>query len=254
MLPGARPKHVFRQMIDQELELAEQLRTGGIAKAQLYAHVTKWGYTAIQFIDDRPELDEDTVYPVPIADSPTRGPADAPITIVAFSDFQCPYCGRGDETMRELQARYGDQIRFVFKHFPLPGHPAGALASRASFAAAKVGKFWEFHDAVFDLGARFGGEDLLTIGASLGIDAAVMEAAMVNETNDPRIEQDIELGMRLGVTGTPAYFINGRPIVGAHPEIDFRLIIVEELGRVEQARAQGIAAADVYEHLTGVSE
>jgi protein-disulfide isomerase len=254
MLPGARPKHMFRQIIDQELELAEQLHGAGIADAQLYAHVTRWGYTAIQFSDDRPELDEDTVYPVPIADSPARGPADAPITIVAFSDFQCPYCARGDATMRELQARYGDQIRFVFKHFPLPGHPRGALASRASFAAAKAGKFWEFHDAVFDTGSRFTAEDLLAIGVSLGIDAAALEAAMANETNDPRIEQDIELGMRLGVTGTPAYFINGRPMVGAHPEFDFRLVIVEELGRVEQARAQGIAAADVYEHLTGAGE
>lgn len=254
MLPGARPKHIFRQIIDQELDLAKQLRTAGIPEGGLYAHMTKWGYSAIEFSDERPELDEDTVYPVPIGDSPTRGPADAPITIVAFSDFQCPYCTRGDATMRELQARYGKQIRFVFKHYPLPGHPRGALASRASFAAAKAGKFWEFHDAVFDLGARFTGEDLLAIGASLGIDAAAMETAMTNDGHDPRIEQDIELGRRLGVTGTPAYFINGRPIVGAHPEIDFRMLIVEELGRVEQARAQGVAAADVYQHLTGVSE
>jgi protein-disulfide isomerase len=254
ILPGAKPKHMFRQIIDQELELAAKLRKDGIADAELYAHVTKWGYTAIQFVDDRPDLDEDTVYPVPIADSPTRGPDDAPITIVAFSDFQCPFCGKGDEVMRELKARYGDQIRFVFKHFPLPNHPYGALASRASFAAMKAGKFWEFHDAVFDLGARYTKEDLLAIGSSLGIDSAVMEAAMANETNDPRIEQDIELGIRLGVTGTPAYFINGRPIVGAHPEIDFRLLIVEELGRVEQAKAKGIAAKDVYRHLTGAGE
>jgi protein-disulfide isomerase len=254
ILPGARPKHIFRQIIDQELELAEKLGKAGIPDADLYAHVTQWGYTAIQFADARPELDEDTVYPVTIGDSPTRGPADAPITIVAFSDFQCPFCARGDATMRQLQARYGDQIRFVFKHFPLPGHPRGALASRATFAAAKAGKFWEFHDAVFDLGSRYTGEDLLAIGVSLGIDANVMEAALVDESNDRRIEQDIELGRRLGVTGTPAYFINGRPIVGAHPELDFRLVIVEELGRVEQALAQGVAAGDVYQHLTGAAE
>ncbi|MFV8749549.1 DsbA family protein [Nannocystaceae bacterium ST9] len=254
MLPGARPKHIFRQIIDQELDLAKQLRAAGISDDRLYAHVTQWGYTAIQYRDDRPELDEDTVYPVPIADSPTRGPADAPITIVAFSDFQCPFCTRGDATMRELQQRYGDQIRFVFKHFPLPGHARGALASRVSFAAMQAGKFWEFHDGVFDLGPGFTAADLLALGESLGISVASMESALTDESNDPRIEQDIELGMRLGVTGTPAYFINGRPIVGAHPEIDFRMLIVEELGRVEAAKAEGVAAKDVYRHLTGASE
>ena len=254
MLPGARPKHIFRQMIDQELDLAKQLRAAGIPDNELYAHVTKWGYTAIQYRDERPELDEDSVYPVPIADSPARGPADAPITIVAFSDFQCPFCARGDETMRLLQERYGNQIRFVFKHFPLPGHARGALASRVSYAAAKAGKFWEFHDAVFDLGPGFSADDLLEIGDALGIPPSTMQAAMTDQSHDAQIDADIQLGMRLGVTGTPAYFINGRPIVGAHPEIDFRLIIVEELGRVAQALEQGVPAKDVYRHLTGANE
>ena len=153
MLPGARPKHIFRHMVDQELDLAERLADEqGVGAADFYAYATQWGYTAIVYEDERPDLDEDTVYPVPIGDAPTRGPADAPITIVAFSDFQCPFCARGHETMEELRALYGDRVRFVFKHFPLPGHPAGALASRASFAAMDAGKFWEFHDAVFEFG------------------------------------------------------------------------------------------------------
>lgn len=251
MLPGARAKHVFRQVIDQELALAEQLREQGVATADLYARITQWGYTAIVYENDEPELDEDTVYPVPIGDAPTRGPADAPITIVAFSDFQCPFCAKGDATMRELAARYGDQIRFVFKHFPLPGHPRGALASRASFVAMQAGKFWEFHDAVFDLDSSFTPDDLLELGASLGLDRGALEQAMSGETHDDVIEADIALGMRLGVTGTPAYFVNGRPIVGAHPEIDFRLLIAEELERVAAVRAKGVAAGDVYRELTG---
>lgn len=254
VLDGARPKHIFRQVIDQELELAEKLGEKGIAGAQLYPYVTQWGYTAIEFADEQPELDSDSVYPVPIGDSPVRGPADAPITVVAFSDFQCPYCARGHETMEVLRERYGDQIRFVFKHFPLPGHPRGALASRGSFAAAKAGKFWDYHDAVFAHGARYDADDLLQIAVELGIDPAEFEATLTSEANDVRIEQDIELGMRLGVNGTPAYFINGRPMVGASPEIDFRLLISEELERVEQARAKGIAAADIYGHLTGASD
>ncbi len=232
MLPGARPKHIFRHYIDQEIELAARLSDQGIRARDLYEYETQWGYTAIVYEGEEHELDEDTVYPVPIDDSPARGPADAPITIVAFSDFQCPFCARGHETMELLRAQHGQQLRFVFKHFPLPGHPLGALASRASFAAAEAGKFWEFHDAVFALGGRYDADDLLEIGDRLGIPRDKMEAAMTTTTNDARIEADIELGVRLRLTGTPAYFINGRPIVGALPLMDFRMLIAEELDRV----------------------
>ncbi|PRQ06601.1 DsbA family protein [Enhygromyxa salina] len=254
MLPGARPKHIFRHMIDQELSLAERLADDGIASAELYDYATQWGYTALVYEDEAASLDEDKVYPVPIGDSPVRGPADAPITIIAFSDFQCPFCARGHVTMEELRARYGDQIRFVFKHFPLPGHPMAALASRASFAAAKVGKFWEFHDAIFEFGGRFRPEDLSDVATKLGIPRASLETAMTTEQYDPRIEADLRLGGSLMVDGTPAYFINGRPIIGAHPLMDFRMLITEELERVEQAREQGIAPADIYAHLTGTKE
>jgi protein-disulfide isomerase len=254
MLPGARPKRIFRHMIDQELDLAERLADEGVGAGELYDYATQWGYTAIVYEDAPPELDEDTVYPVPIGDSPTRGPADAPITIVAFSDFQCPFCARGHETMEELRVAYGEQIRFVFKHFPLPGHPLGALASRASFAAAEVGKFWEFHDAVFELGARYQGEDLVAILERLGVPRESIEIALTTGAHDARIEEDLDLGVRLEVSGTPAYFINGRPIVGAHPLMDFRMLIAEELERVEQARAKGVPPAKIYEHLTGAKD
>lgn len=254
MLSGARPKHIFRHMIDQELSLAERLADDGVTAAELYDYATRWGYTTIVYENELPELDEDSVYPVPIGDSATRGPADAPITIIAFSDFQCPFCARGHETMEELRSLYGDRIRFVFKHFPLPGHPAGVLASRASFAALDAGKFWEFHDAVFAFGSRFDGRDLLAIGSQLGISQVALEEAMTGEQHDAIIEADIDLAIRLGVTGTPAYFINGRPIVGARPLIDFRMLIAEELDRVAAARADGVAPERVYEHLTGAKD
>lgn len=231
MLPGARPKHIFRHFIDQELELAARLGDQGVSASKLYDYETRWGYTAIVYEGEEPELDEDSVYPVEIGDSPVRGPATAPITIVAFSDFQCPYCARGHDTMEQLRALHGEQLRFVFKHFPLPGHPLGALASRASFAAARANKFWEFHDAVFALGGRYDADDLLEIADRLGIPRDELELAMTTDVHDQKIEADIELGMRLRVSGTPAYFINGRPIVGALPLMDFRMLIAEELER-----------------------
>ena len=254
VLPGSRPPHVFRHLVEQELALAERLLDDGIAPEQLYAHATQWGYTAIEYSDARPELDEDTVFPVPVGDAPVRGRADAAITVVAFSDFQCPYCAAGHETMEELRTLYGDDIRFVFKHFPLPGHPLGALASRASFAARDAGKFWEFHDALFEFGARYDGQDLLAIAAELGIDRVAIEDAMLSEVHDGRIEADMRLGGQLGITGTPAYFINGRPMVGARPVLEFRMLIAEEFERVEALRAAGTAPERLYEALTGATQ
>ncbi|MCA9683196.1 MAG: thioredoxin domain-containing protein [Myxococcales bacterium] len=252
-LPGARPQPIFEHMVEQELSLAEGLATQGVAAAELYDYVTRYGYTAIVYEDERPSLDEDTVYPVAIGDAPARGRADAPITIVAFSDFQCPFCAKGHlQAMEPLREIYGDDIRFVFKHFPLPGHPLGALASRASFAARDAGKFWEFHDAVFAKRGRYSAEDLLAIADELQIPRAAMEKAMIDAPNDAAIEADLKQGVGLGITGTPAYFINGRPIVGAVPLLDFRMLIAEEYERVAALRAKGVAPADLYNALTGL--
>lgn len=252
-LTGAKPRRIFEHHIEQELELAAHLVADqGVPAAELYDYATQWGYTQIVYADAPPELDEDKVYPVPITGSPARGPADAPITIVAFSDFQCPFCARGHETMEQLAELYPGQLRFVFKHFPLPGHPLGALASRASFAAADVGRFWEFHDAVFATGARYEPDELVDIAYALGVPRPALEEAMTTELNDVRINADVQLGMKLMITGTPAYFINGRPIVGVRPLMDLRLLIAEELERAEQARAQGVPPAKLYDHLVGL--
>ena len=104
---------------------------------------------------------------------------------------------------------------------------------------------------MFAFGSRFEGRDLLAIGHQLGIPQTALEDAMTGSHNDAAIEADIDLGARLGVTGTPAFFINGRPLVGALPLIDFRMLVAEELERVEQAKASGVTPVGMYEHLTG---
>ena len=107
---------------------------------------------------------------------------------------------------------------------------------------------------MFAFGSRYDGRDLLAIGNRLGISQVALEEAMTSETHDAIIEADIDLGIRLGITGTPAYFINGRPIVGALPLIDFRMLVAEELDRVAAAQAEGVAPERIYQHLTGASE
>jgi protein-disulfide isomerase len=190
------------------------------------------------------------VFPVPIDDSPQKGSKTAPITIVVFGDFQCPFCVRGFETLKLLEDRYKDDLRVVYKHFPLPGHSYAIHAARASYAALEQGKFWEFHDAVYERGARFSAEDLELIAMRLGLDMDKFTDAMSSQRYDERIQKDMELGVALGVSGTPTFFVNGRPLDGARSEFEFRMLIAEEFERVKELRAEGVPPEKLYDALT----
>ncbi len=251
-LRGAKPIEAFRMVIDQELALAQREEKRGLASASIYAHLTRFAYTEIVYPRQEQGLQEDLIYPVPVGDSPQQGPDDALITIIAFEDFQCPYCVRGHQVLQRLKERYGDKIRLISRQFPLPGHPLGALAARGSFYAQKHGKYWDFHARVYAAKAQFEVTGLQAIASQLGLDAEGFAAALSANDADARIMQDMELGRQLGIRGTPAYFVNGRPLVGARPLFDFRMLISEELQRAQQARAQGIAATDLYRHLVGL--
>jgi protein-disulfide isomerase len=249
-ISGAQPLEVFEPIIAQELKLAEQWRAEGVAPTALYEHAIADGFRKVVFTQGRRSLDPDAVMPVPIDGSPTRGRADAPITLVAFGDFQCPYCARGNATVEALRQEYGDKLRVVFKHFPLSFHSHAFLAARAAEAAKVQGKFWEFHDALYDEDAQFDEDDLHAIAKRIGLDTKAFRKAMASTDLDWAITRDQNMAGELGVTGTPAFFINGRPLEGAQPELEFRLLFAEELQRAAHARAQGVAPADLYETLS----
>lgn len=251
-ISGAKPLSFFETIVEEERAFASTWRADGVPADELYAHATKLGYEAIEYDQDPDVLDEDKTYPVPVEKSPTLGPADAPVTIVVFGDFQCPFCARGHETLRAIKDRYADQVRLVYKHFPLPGHPAAIPAARASMVANAQGKFWPFHDELYATGARFSPEDLQEIGARVGLSETTAPWSESKEF-DAQIKRDIELGMTLGVTGTPTSFVNGRPVQGAQSEIMFRSIITEELARAGDLRTQGIPALELYRVLVGLS-
>ena len=248
---GAQPIEAFRMLIEQEMALAKEWSGEGVDKAKVYDHATQYGYTEIVYKNAREKLDDSMVFPVPLGDSPQLGPKDAPITIVIFGDFQCPFCVRGFETMEQLRKRYGSQLRLVYKHFPLPGHSYAIHAARASHAAHEQGKFWEFHDEVYRRGARFGIEDLELIAMRLGLNMEQFVPKMESQQYDERIKADMELGVALGVSGTPTFFVNGRPVDGARSEFEFRMLIAEEMERVEKKRAEGVAPEKIYDALTG---
>src|SRR5690606_671003 len=126
---GAKPLAQLRAVVLEELELAAKWREQGVPPDQLYAYAIADGYREVQVRKPRPGLKPDVIYPVPLGDSPQRGPETAPVTIVEFADFECGFCVRGHDTLEKLRRRYGDKIRVVFKHYPLPFHSHAFLAA-----------------------------------------------------------------------------------------------------------------------------
>ena len=161
---------------------------------------------------------------------PSMGPADAPITIVEFSDFQCPYCSRVLPTLEKVNEEYGDRVRIVFRQFPLLNiHPQAQKAAEASLCAFDQEKFWEMHDAMFADQKGLGVDQLKAKAVTLGLDAAVFDECLDSNKYADQVEEDLRAGSRMGVTGTPAVFINGRFLSGAQPFEAFAAIIDKEL-------------------------
>ena len=161
----------------------------------------------------------------------TRGPANAPIAIVEFSDFECPFCLRAFPTVTELLSTYGDRIRLAYRHYPLPNHPNARPAAEASACANEQGKFWQYHDRLFSSPGKLSGEDLKQHAVDLGLNAAAFNACVDARKYQKDVETDIAAGEAAGVSGTPAFFINGRAVFGAMPIENFKQIIEEELAR-----------------------
>lgn len=162
-------------------------------------------------------------------DSPARGPANAPIELVEFSDFQCPYCLRADPTVRQVLATYGDRIHLVYRHYPLPNHPNARPAAEAATCAGDQGKFWAYHDRLFGNQARLENADLKQHAVEIGLDAAKFNACVDRRQSKAQVDADIRAAEEAGVNGTPHFFINGRPLSGAQPFEAFKRVIDEEL-------------------------
>jgi protein-disulfide isomerase len=163
------------------------------------------------------------------AGRPTRGPANAPIEIIEFSDFQCPYCLRAHPTVTEVLKTYGDKVRLVYRHYPLPNHPNARPAAEASACAHEQGKFWQFHDRLFENQTKLTDTDLKQHASAVGLDAGQFNACFDSHKFARDVQDDMEAGEAAGVSGTPAFFINGRVLSGAQPFDAFKRVIDEEL-------------------------
>lgn len=165
--------------------------------------------------------------------APSRGPADAEVTLVEFTDFHCPFCRQVQPTLTRLLERYGDRVRHVFKDLPLDGlHPNARRAAEAARCANDQGRFWEYRERLFASGNDVSDERLTAIARDVGVDLATFTACLADGRHRAAIQRDIEEASRLGADGTPAFFINGRMLSGAQPFDAFVQIIEEELAAV----------------------
>jgi protein-disulfide isomerase len=167
---------------------------------------------------------------VPVDGAPVRGAAEAPVTIVEFSDFQCPFCKGVQATLADLLKRYPGKVKLVYRDFPIDGlHPQARRAAEAARCARDQGKFWEYHDLLFAEAPKAAPEDLERYAQHVGLDVAAFARCLSDNVHRAAVQRDIDEGTRLGLTATPIFFINGRSLMGAQPIDAFIRLIEEEL-------------------------
>ncbi len=176
---------------------------------------------------------------VPVAGAPVRGAPDARVTVVEFSDFECPFCKRANGTMASLLEKYSGKIKLVYRDFPLENiHPLARRAAEAARCARDGGKFWEYHDVLFAQSPKLAPEDLKRYAVQVGLDAEKFDGCLASGANSAGVQGDIDEGQRLGVTATPVFFINGRSVRGAQPAETFARVIDDELARTSRVAAK----------------
>jgi len=170
------------------------------------------------------------VVEVSTAGRPARGPDKAPITIIAFSDYQCPYCKRAHATVEQVMQTYGDKVKLVYRDYPLPFHENARPAAEAAACANAQGKFWEYHQKLW-AASDLSTEKLKAMAGEVGMDQKKFDECLAKQEFKAVIDKDIADGASVGVSGTPAFFINGRMLSGAQPFEKFKEVIDEELAR-----------------------
>jgi protein-disulfide isomerase len=219
---GNRPKESIAPQIQQFLTQQRQVEA---RQAYMDTLEEKYG-TRILLEPPRVEV---------AATGPSKGPDNAPITIVEFSDFECPFCSRVNPTLDQVQETYGDKVRIVFRQFPLAMHPNAQKAAEASLCANDQGKFWEMHDLMFAEQRQLTVENLKEKAQRLELDTAAFGQCLDSGKYAAQVQADLEAGMQAGVTGTPAMFINGIPISGAVPYEQLAQVIEAELALKDAA-------------------
>ncbi len=247
---GAQPFEEFKRIVDEEIARADKLVAGGTPPAQIYPTLLK-GALARRAAPPPRLIDASAeVYRVPVGDAPARGGGQPKVTIIEFSDFQCPFCGRVNGTLDQLLKDYGRDVELVFRHNPLPFHPNAMPAALAAEAARAQGRFWQMHDKIFANQTGLERPDLERYAREIGLDLPAFEQSIDAGKGRDRIQRDMDEAVRFGARGTPNFFINGRNFTGAQPIEGFKKVINDEIKKADAKLAAGTPRAELYAALT----
>lgn len=169
----------------------------------------------------------------------SEGPGDAPITMIEFSDYQCPYCRRAEDSVKEVLKKYNGKVRLVYMDFPLPMHQYALRAAQAARCAGDQGKYWQYHDALFADQSKLDAAGLKATAAKLGLDTKKFDECTAHDLHMDQVRKSQQEGTDVGVDGTPTFIINGRMLSGAQPPTEFEAVIDEELSKenVKEAKS-----------------
>ncbi len=240
VVSGAQPLNVFEGHVHDQIEIAKKVREEtGKSGNELYAAIVEYnkenagGGAEAPTPEREPAADEPTVIDedaLSVGDSYFKGAEDAPVTIYEFSSFQCPFCARGGETMKQILERYDGQVKLVYKNFPLPFQQQSEPAARAALAAGEQGKFWEMHGALFDNQQRLAQDGIFEeLARNIGLNMDQFKADFESEAIAEQVKAEQREGQSVGVRGTPAFFVNGEMVSGAQPVDAFARIIDRHL-------------------------
>jgi protein-disulfide isomerase len=245
---GAQAFEAFKSVIDEEIKKADDKLKAGVARAGLYAALTKDGLDKAAAPPAQAGAPSpDTVFKADIKGAPSKGAKDALITIVEFSDFQCPFCARVEPTMSKVMEEYKGKVRVVWRDFPLPFHQDATPAAIVARVANEQGKFWEMHAKLFENQRKLDRASLEQYAQELGLNAGKVKAALDDKKYESQIKADLEMGQKIGVRGTPAFFINGTFLSGAQPFEAFKARIDQELAKAEALVKKGVARGKLYD-------
>ena len=230
-ISGAMPFDSFKPVIDEQIKKADELLKKGTRQDALYQtlmdeNVKSAGAAAPA---GAPAANNDAPIKVDVGNAPVLGPKTAPVTIVVFSDFQCPFCGRVEPALKQIRDEYKGKVKFAWKNQPLSFHPNAMPAAEAAMAAHEQGKFWEMHDKLFEKQQSLSTEVYDQIAKEIGLDLNKFHASIESHRNQAVIQADMAAGSAIGASGTPTFFINGRKLVGAMPFESFKQVIDAEL-------------------------
>lgn len=249
-ISGAQPFENFKRVIDEELPKAEALVKAGTRAEEVYGKLMEQAAAAAPAAPapSAPAQAEIAKVSIP-AEAPIKGPKFAKVTVVVFSDFQCPFCSRVVPTLKQIEEKYGKDVRVVFRHQPLSFHDKAQLAAEASMAAQEQGKFWQMHDTMFANQSALDRASLERYAQNIGLNVAKFKAALDSGKYRAYVQADSAAGNAVGANGTPTFFINGRKLVGAQPFESFKSVIDDELQKANKALASGTKLEQLYEKL-----